>query len=140
MKKKYITAIEEILALRDTDTKIYKDDYGGYYKFIEGVPCFFGSNSTIFYNTTIDFDRVGNKLYTLIEEPVKEADENDLGALCKFWSDDPRQYTIGILGKVDEAMDVCPYCIESSYGDWYKHCRRLTPAEVAKITGYKVEE
>lgn len=74
------------------------------------------------------------------KEAVKEADENDLGALCKFWGDDPSQYMVGILGEVDERGDACPYCMESSYGDWYKHCRRLTTAEVAEITGYKVEE
>ena len=33
-----------------------------------------------------------------------------------------------------------PRHFERKTAGWYYHCRRLTPAEVAEITGYKVEE
>lgn len=73
------------------------------------------------------------------KELIKEADENDVGMLCKFWDDNPEDYGVGILSEVDEDDNRC-YCMESSYGDWYKHCRRLTPDEVSEFTGYRVEE
>lgn len=74
------------------------------------------------------------------KENVKESDENDLGALCKFWSDDPRHYVVGILFEIFEYDDYYQYAMDCSCMCEYKHCRRLTPAEVAEITGYKVEE
>lgn len=73
-------------------------------------------------------------------ESVKEADKNDIGALCKFWDDDPSRYIVGTLCGVDESGYIHPYCVKSFYGDRYKHCRRLSPSEVVEITGYKVEE
>lgn len=79
--------------------------------------------------------------YILEEEPVKDADadENDIGKLCKFWSHNPSQYMVGILCEVDEDGDDYRYCLECSYSCWSKHCHPLSPAEVAEITGYKVE-
>ena len=135
--KRYLKTPEEILALKDTDTKIYKDDNKGYYKFVKGVPCFFGSNSTVFYNTTIDFDQVVSKLYVEEEEPVGGS---DIGRLCKFWDKDLSKGMIGILDGISKSCDDDhPYCMDCPYGNWFKHCRLLSPSEVAKITGYKVE-
>lgn len=68
-------------------------------------------------------------------EPVKEADENDIGKLCWFWDDENR--VVGILSHIGK--DSFPYKDGERFFGW-KHCRRLTPAEVAEITGYKVEE
>lgn len=131
--KKYLTTPEEILALKDTDTKIYVENAGGYYKFIQG---------TLFYfqNAGVDFEYQSSlwksqNPYILVEEPVKEADENDIGYLCWFWDFDEKDKKIGVLVGLDE--DSCPY--RNGY-TWYRHCRRATPAEVAEITGYKVEE
>ena len=68
------------------------------------------------------------------KEPVKEADENDIGKLCWFWDTSVENKKFSILTKIDCAP--CPY---HTYNSCYDHCRRLTPAEVAEITGYKVE-
>lgn len=66
------------------------------------------------------------------KEPVKEATEEDIGKLCWFW-DKECDKRMGILDHIEDRL----YYV----GDWfYDHCRRLTPAEVAEITGYKVEE
>lgn len=136
MKKKYLTTLEEILALKDTDTKIYKDNYTeGYYQFISGVLCRLYKNSTPIFNDSIDMT---GDYYILVEESVKEADENDIGRLCKFWNDDVKDYAVGTLYKVHKRV-AYPYCI-GCCDCWYKYCCRLTPAEVADITGYKVEE
>lgn len=141
MRKRYIKTPEEIVALKDTDTKIRKDNDKGYYKFVAGIPCYFSSNSLVFYNTTIDFDQVVSKLYVEEEEPFKRVDENDIGRLCKFWDDDPSEGMIGLLDGISKrGDDDHPYCMDCPYGNWFKHCRLLSPSEVAKITGYKVEE
>ena len=134
--KKYLKIIEEVLALKDTDTKIYYGDEGCYLKFINGVLCFFGDNG-VMINASAGMTGA-EKYYILVEE---EADENDVGKLCKFWNDDPNQYAIGIFSKVsEEEDDNYPYRMDCIEGLWYKHCRRLTPTELAEITGYKVEE
>ena len=136
MKKKYITTIEEILALRDTDKKIYLENNRGYYKFVEGIPCFFCHDSTVFYNCTIDFDQVESNLYVFVEEPVKEADESDLGKLCLFWDDNQKAKVVDVLKDISKGSRR----FERKTAGWYYHCRRLTPTEVAEISGYKVEE
>lgn len=68
-------------------------------------------------------------------ESVKEADENDIGKLCWFFDTSLENKRLGILLEID--CSPCPYHTQYSC---YEHCRRLTPAEVAEITGYKVEE
>ena len=45
--KKYLTTPEEVLALRDTDTKIYTEGDTGYYQFIQGVLCYFYDDNTM---------------------------------------------------------------------------------------------
>ena len=136
MSKKYLTTPEEILALRDTDTKIYKDNSTGYFKFVRGVPCFFNTDSLyLFYNCTIDFSQKDSKLYVEVEEPVKEVLEEDIGKLCWFWDFTEDDKQIGVLVELD--TDSCPYNDGYTY---YRHCRRATPAEITEITGYKVEE
>ena len=136
MKKKYLTTPEEVLALKDTATKIYYGDDGCYIKFINGVLCFFSDNG-VMINASAGMTGA-EKFYILIEEPVEEADENDIGRLCKFWNDDVKDYVVGTLCKVHKRV-AYPYCI-GCCDCWYKYCCRLTPAEVAEITGYKVGE
>lgn len=129
-KKKYLKTIEEVLALKDTDTKIYcKNSSGWYCQFIEGILCRIYSGSTPIFNTSVD---VNGDYYILVEEPVKDADENDIGKLCKFWDSDESDNFISTLTRINSYY----HSKENSYN----HCRRLTPAEVAEMTGYRVEE
>ena len=139
MIKKYLTTPEEILALKDTDTKIYIDGLGTYYQYVGGVLCRFHEKYPAVFNCGVELNGL-DPLYILVEEPVKEADKNDIGKLCKFWNDNPSDYEVGTLYEIsEEKSDNYPYAMDSFYGCWYKHCSRLTPAEVAEITGYKVE-
>lgn len=132
--KKYLTTPEEILALKDTDTKIYIDGLSTYYQYVSGVLCRFHERHPAIFNCAVELNGL-SPLYILVEEPVKEATEEDIGKLCCFWdfAEDDKQ--IGVLVELD--TDSCPYNDGYTY---YQHCRRLTPAEVAEMTGYKVEE
>ena len=65
--------------------------------------------------------------------PVKEATEKDRGMLCKFMNKYEKR--IGILACFTNTKKPV-----SAGGDIFDKCYRLTPAEVAEITGYKVEE
>lgn len=69
-------------------------------------------------------------------EPVKEADENDIGKLCWFWDDEEDMKFPGVL---TEILNNNSYPFGYRAG-CYRHCHRLSPSEVAEITGYKVEE
>ena len=140
MKKKYLKTVEDVISLKDTDTKIYAEkEEGCYYQFVKGVFCCFSTNND--HVCIGDYVTLKMNLYILEEEPVKEATEKDKGKLCKFWNDDPSKYMVGMLHATDfEGGDNYRYCVYCAEGCWYKHCRRLTPAEVAEITGYKVEE
>jgi hypothetical protein len=130
MKKKYLTTIEDLLALKNTDTKIYcKDITAWYCQFIGGVLCVICTDKTATFNASIT---VNGNYYILEEEPVKEADENDIGKLCWVWDDECKK-RMGILDHIEDGL----YYVRNWF---YSHCRRLTPSEVAEITGYKVEE
>lgn len=135
MKKKYLKTPEDVMALKDTDTKIYIDvQKGCYFKFIDGLLCWFDEEdeNTWMLNTRIT---EGNKAYILEEDPMQEATEEDVGKLCTFWNDDENDKKVDILKEIDKRFhqkfvgNIC-----------YFHCRRLTPSEVAELTGYKVEE
>ena len=75
MKKKYLKTIEDLSVLKDTDTKIYCEDIAVWYcQFINGVLCRIFTDKTAIFNASVDLT---NNYYILVEEPVKEADEND---------------------------------------------------------------
>jgi hypothetical protein len=135
MKKKYLKTIEDIEALRNTNTKIYsaldKSNPETFYRFVNGVLCFFWDENNYSYNAFLQSNE-NARPYILVEEPVKEADKNDIGKLCWFW-DDECEKRIGILDHINDGL----YYVRNWF---YGHCRSLTPAEVAEITGYKVEE
>lgn len=135
--KKYLTTPEEILALKDTDTKIYVEHDEGYYKFARGVLCYFHSDGRDFlYQSSL---WKSQNPYILVEEPVKEADENDIGKLCKFYDDKNSFHAVGLLEQLNPRKgSLLKYRMKNGFD--FGHCRRLTPAEVAEITGYKVEE
>lgn len=133
MIKKYLKTPEEILALRHTDTKIYNENCETeeiYYQFVDGILCEFIRDDGFVFNSDMPL----SKLYILVEEPVKSVTEKDIGKLCKFLGTfDPP--SIGIFAGF--TYDKRPIKVG---GNIYKKCYKLTPAEVAEITGYKVEE
>lgn len=45
--KKYIKTIEDLLALKDTETKMYAEGVNGYYQFKHGILCFFHGDSSV---------------------------------------------------------------------------------------------
>ena len=132
MRKKYLNTIEDVEALRNTDTKIYKDTATGYYKFVNGVLCFFNTDSAyMFYNVTMDFNQVESKFYIEVED---EPSEDDIGKLGVFSNCYGFEGEVGVLERIVEGDH--PYLSVSLYQ--YKYFRPLTPEEVEKYTGYKV--
>lgn len=135
MKKKYITTIEDLLALKDTDKKMYGEGVNGYYQFKQGILCYFYDDDSMLIFSDIGIGKGFTPRYIFEEEPVKEVDENDIDKLCWFWDNDEDNKSIGTL---TEILTDNPYSFCYRAG-CFRHCRRLTPAEVAEITGYKVE-
>lgn len=130
MKKKYLKTVEDVVALKDTDIKIYAESNKNcYYQFVGGVFCCFSTNNN--HVCIGDWVTLTMNLYILEEEIVKEATEEDIGKLCWFWDKECNK-RMGILDHIEDGL----YYVKNWF---YGHCRRLTPAEVAEITGYKVE-
>lgn len=138
--RKYLKTAEDVLALKDTDTKIFEEagerfNEGSYYKFINGVLCRFDSNKGEWQvNISIWSE---DKPY-ILEEPMKEATTDDVGKLCWFENKDRSYGFFDFLEEIFEGDDK-PYQPENTSLMWH-HCRRATPSEVAELTGYKVEE
>ena len=130
--KKYIKTIEDLLALKDTDKKIYIGD-GGYYhcKFVNGFLCKFFDNGDIWYNTDVCIGE-NSEVYTLEEDPIEEAGCDDVGKLCYFWNEYEKLSIIRFLICVDEDTDGNT---RFWYGnrEWMKHCRVLTEEDFKKI-------
>ena len=133
--KKYLKTVEDIEALRNTDTKIYVENHGGYFKFINGVLCSFTINSELsMYNAGISW--VVQEYYIEVED---EPSEDDIGKLGWFWDVGDAED-----GFIDElaTIDVQPIGSDKyfpKYGSGScQHFRPLTPEEVEKYTGYKV--
>lgn len=135
MIKKYLTTLEEVLALKDTDTKIYTEGDNGYYQFVQGVFVRFNGDGSFALFCGFGFGNNYTNKYILVEEPIKEATEQDIGYLCYFYEDDTSLF-LGVLDEIDEEG---LYSRKGGCAKW-THCRRLTAKEVAEITGYKVEE
>ena len=141
MKKRYLETVEDVLALKDTDTKIYKEHATWYYKFVKGVLCRFSTyNGVTYFNCTLNIEK---DIYILEEEPEKEATADDVGKLCWFFNDnkesvDTRKSFVAVLWRIDNDFKY-PYLDDATCIHW-EHCSRLTPSEVAELTGYKVEE
>lgn len=131
MKKRYLKTIEDIEALRNTDTKIYCESHGGYYKFINGVLCYFQSNGE-------DFQYQGGLWVS--QEPYIEVEddplENNIGKLGWFYDYTEKASVLDFLEKISDT-EVCRYVTKST-NVRYNHFRPLTPEEVEKYTGYKV--
>ena len=125
--KKYLKTIEDIEALRNTDTKIYVENHGGYYKFINGVLCEFVGEGAFVYNTYL----TSTRLYIEVED---EPSEDWIGKLGFFWDvKEDKEHLGKLMGIYTERR--LPF--EAEYA-FYEHFRPLTPEEVEKYTGYKV--
>lgn len=138
MKKRYLKTVEDVLALKDTDTKIYDSSYNEtdtYHKFVNGVLCRFDTNGGIKLNDGVYLK--AHDYYVYEEDPMQEATEKDLGCLCYCWDEENDKEELGILKDYDTS-DEDKYHIDGL--GYYKHCRRLSPSEVAELTGYKVEK
>lgn len=132
MKKKYLKTVEDVLALKDTDTKIYREDSeGGYCQFIEGTLCGFHND---FWCIGATIDDASN-CYILEEEPMQEATEEDVGKLCKFYDTEADEPRYSVLEKVLKKDSDFPFM--DSCCDTWEHCCRLTPSKVAGIMGIK---
>lgn len=128
--KKYLKTVEDIEALRNTDTKIYSDGTFWYYMFVNGVLCSFSSKGDLqCYNVTLG---TCEDVYIEIEDnPL----EGDIGKLGWFWDDDEDDTMVDILENITEKGK---YKFEAKTGSNFKHFRPLTISEVQKYTGYKV--
>ena len=76
--RKYLKTVEDVLALKDTDTKIYAEKAEEcYYQFVDGILCKFDNyDSLIYFNTELDFEGTN---YVLEEAPEQEATADDVG-------------------------------------------------------------
>lgn len=133
--RKYLKTAEDVLALKDTDAKIYEKGYeGGYFKFVKGTLCRFNAyNGIVYFNPSIDMEE---EIYTVEEEPIQKATAEDIGKLCWFWHNNCvyGEKEAGILGCI-EGKDY-----RTITGFIYSNCKRMTPSEVAEVTGYEVKE
>lgn len=135
MKKKYLKTIEDVVALKDTDTKIYVENENGYYRFVNGVWCAFDDDGAW---SICPITCEEENLYIYEEEPMQEATEEDVGKMCLFYDTEADEPRYSILEKVFKEDSDFPFM--DSCCDTWEHCRRLTPSEVAEITGYGVTE
>lgn len=131
--RKYLKNIEDIEALRNTDTKIYPKNISGvYYKFVNGVLCSFDKNDKLsMYNSGISC--FVQEYYIEVED---EPSEDYIGKLGWVSDDDPRdKIRCGILAGKD-SHETRPY-ICAVHARW-KYFTPLTREEVEEYTGYKV--
>lgn len=134
MKKKYLKTIEDIEALRNTDTKVYEDGRTGYYKFVNGVLCFFNTDSFYnLYNAAIEINTRECELYIEVED---EPSEDYIGKLGWVADADNKLKVLCSVLKRYSPEDPFPYEVEA--GSYWKFFTPLTPEEVEKYTGYKV--
>ena len=137
--KHYIETIEDIKYCEEKGLTIYSDTWSpNFFRFVNGVWCMYSDKELKIYNHSFDISY--DELYyknDLKEEPTPEATEKDVGKLCWFWDNEERDGERSIL-KVVHSKENYPYLTEDCNS--YVHCRRLSPSEVAEITGYKVEE
>ena len=131
--KKYLKTIEDIEALRNTDTKIYRDKANGYFKFVNGLPCLFCDSSIVYYNATIDFDEVESKFYIKVEDKPNESWIGKLG-----WVSDESKDKKPRCGVLVEYLEGHPHPYKIQGGLSWKHFTPLTPEDIEKYTGYKV--
>ena len=134
-EKKYLTTVEEVTALKDTNTIIYMDDSDKTFKFVNGVLCSF-EHDTIFVNDYLGI--TNSDKYILVDKQVVEATKEDIGKVCKFWDEAEDSNNFGLLEAIWD-KDEHVYAYQKELGSAYKHCRVITPKEVKQLTGYEVK-
>lgn len=132
MHKKYLKTIEDIEALRNTDTKIYTEigDVNSYLQFVNGWPCRFYKDGNILFGCGFFFSQ---KPFIKVEDDPLEG---DIGKLGWFWDNTEKAGVLDFLEKIRDT-EVCRYVTKST-NVRYNHFRPLTPEEVEKYTGYRV--
>jgi hypothetical protein len=137
MKKHYLRTVEDFLAYKDTDEKIYNSCSRtvAYFQFVNGYFCRFDKNGEFLFNVGIAARP--KDYFVLEEEPEQEATEADINKLCKFWDADENAFRISILRSIERESET-EYSFKTISDDTWLHCRRLAPAEIAELTGYKV--
>lgn len=133
MKKRYLKTIEDIEALRNTDTIIYNARCSSnYLRFVDGTLCQFNKDGKLLrYNATINI--CGEEYIEVEDEPS----EDWRGKLGWFWDEDDEIGTsLCIIDRLDEIDEGRFYAVVA--GAYYAHFRPLTPEEVEEYTGYKV--
>lgn len=127
--RKYLKTIEDIEALRNTDTKIYCEMGDGYLQFVNGWPCKFFPNGDKAFGCGI---LMSDNPY--IEVPDKP-DESWIGKLG--WVSDTADNKAGceVFKKYNTGTD---YPYETELGSCWRYFTPLTPEDVEKYTGYKV--
>ena len=131
--KKYLKTLEDIEALRNTDTKIYCEGYRYHMKFINGVLCGFFNDGDIGYNTNILLSKE-TAYYIEVED---EPSEDWIGKIGWFWNDDEESDgTVATLIAINKHREF-KFETPASY---FLNFRPLTPEEVEKYTGYQVEK
>lgn len=128
--KKYLKSVEDIEALRNTDTKIYSSGSDGYYQFIKDVFCFIHSDGDIYYNIDIGLD--GTQYIEVPEKP----DESWIGKLG--WVSDESKDKKTRCGVLVEYLEEHQHPYKIQGGLSWTYFTPLTPEEVEKYTDYKV--
>ena len=136
-KKRYIKTVEDIKYCEENGLTIYPT---------HGIDCCYEFENGHWNQCSQDGElwmyALGIDMeiepYYYEEEPMQEATEDDIGKLCWFWDDSEKYKSIGILDEYDKYGEECKYFSRCSGN--YRNGRRLSPAEVAEITGYKVEK
>lgn len=132
MKIRYLRTVEDFLALKDTDTKIYNGSNrtGCHYQFVNGCFCRLDNNGDFIFNVGIAVNGQDFYIEEESEEPVQEATAEDVGKLCWFFDDDEERKYISKLTKKYISAD---FRFEDCFGDSWKHCRPLTKAEIQEF-------
>lgn len=134
MKKKYLKNIDDLEALRNTDTKIRYEDWDiSYYRFVNSVLCEYRleDDKLLRYNVALRCD--GRQYIEDEDEPSKD----DIGKLGWFYDEHiENEKFIDVLASIEKKV-VFKYMSKTDGGN-YQHFRPLTPEEVEEYTGYKV--
>lgn len=136
MKKKYLKTIEDIEALRNTDTVIHYGLDGKFIlRFVNGVLCrFYKEKPEHLYEYGLTLNIEIQEPFIEVEDKPTPAPKCYIGKLGWFWDSDKETPLIDVLGEINKG----DYPFYGKLCANYKHFRPLTPEEVEKYTGYKV--
>lgn len=133
MKKKHeIKTIDDIKYCEENGLIVFSDKICSSWEFLNNVWCQCVGKFVCLYNVTLNIKEY--KLFYYEEQEQQEATEDDENTLCVFWRGDSDKY-YGVLDYIQSGGD-----FKMLGGCSFPHCRRLSPSEVAELTGYKVEE